>query len=99
MMLRQVPECALAETLDDQGESSEKFPSLALGGALFYRWPVGIRFELGLETFRERAPKLYEVAFAPDDTCVVISQDWPVDLSPLARQRYFRVFSLPVHLI
>jgi Domain of unknown function (DUF3885) len=74
---------------------SEKFPSLTLGGGLFYRWPVGIRFELGLETFRERAPKLYEVVFAPEDTCIVISQDWPLTISPPARQRYFRVFSLP----
>jgi hypothetical protein len=56
---------------------------------------VGIRFELGLETFRERAPKLYEAVFAPEDTCVIISQNWPEDISPPARQRYFRVFSLP----
>src|SRR5271157_4295281 len=74
---------------------SEEFPSLTLGGGLFYRWPMGIRFELGLETFRERAPKLYEAVFAPEDVCVIISQDWPENISPPARQRYFRVFSLP----
>jgi hypothetical protein len=74
---------------------SVKFPSLTLGGGLFYRWPVGIRFELGLETFRERATKLYEVAFAPEDACIIVSQDWPENISPPARQRYFRVFSLP----
>jgi hypothetical protein len=55
---------------------------------------VGIRFELGLDTFRERAPKLYEAVFAPEDVCVIISQDWPENISPLARQRYFRVFAL-----
>jgi uncharacterized protein DUF3885 len=74
---------------------SERFPSLTLGGGLFYRWPVGIRFELGLEAFHERAPKLYEAVFAPEDTCVIIAQDWPENISPVARQRYFRVFSLP----
>ncbi len=55
----------------------------------------GIRFELGLEAFRERAPKLYEVVFAPEDACIVISQDWPENISLPARRRYFRVFSLP----
>jgi Domain of unknown function (DUF3885) len=71
------------------------FPSLTLGGGLLYRWPVGIRFELGPESFRERAPKLYEAVFAPEDVCVIISQNWPENASPPARQRYFRVFSLP----
>jgi hypothetical protein len=74
---------------------SERFPSLVLGGGLFYRWPLGLRFELGLEPFRERAPKLYEAVFAPEDLCVIISQDWPENISASARQRYFRVFSLP----
>jgi Domain of unknown function (DUF3885) len=83
------------DQLDLAGYLSKKFPSLALGGGLFYRWPVGIRFELGLETFRERAPKLYEAVFAPEDVCVIISQDWPENISPPARQRYFQVFSLP----
>jgi hypothetical protein len=72
---------------------SERFRSLTLGGGLFYRWPVGIRFELGLEAFRERAPKLYEAVFAPEDTCVIISQTWPEETC-LAK-RYFRVFTLP----
>jgi hypothetical protein len=72
---------------------SEKFPSLTLGGGLFYRWPVGIRFELGPDAYRERAPKLYEVVFAPEDSCVIVSQDWPEHTA--LHQRYFRVFSLP----
>ena len=72
---------------------SEKFQSLTLGGGLFYRWPVGIRFELGPDAFRERAPKLYEVVFAPEDSCVVVSQDWPEHTA--LHQRYSRVFSLP----
>ena len=74
---------------------SEEFPSLVLGGGAFYRWPLGIRFELGLEAFRERVPKLYEFVFTPEDSCVVVSQDWPEDIAPSARKRYFRVFSLP----
>jgi hypothetical protein len=75
---------------------SDRFPSLTLGGGLFYRWPVAIRFELGLATFGERAPKLYEAVFAPEDVCVIISQDWPEDISsPSALRRYFQVFSLP----
>jgi hypothetical protein len=48
----------------------EKFPSLTLGGGLFYRWPIGLRFELGFEAFRERATMLYEFVFAPEDSCV-----------------------------
>ena len=81
--------------LDLAAYLSKKFPALTLGGGLLYRWPVGIRFELGLDTFRERAPKLYEAVFAPEDVCVIISQDWPGNISPLARQRYFRVSSIP----
>jgi Domain of unknown function (DUF3885) len=72
---------------------SGNFPSLTLDPGLFYRWPVGIRFALGVEAFRERAPKLYEAVFAPKDACVVISQNWreETSLSP----QYFPVFALP----
>jgi hypothetical protein len=73
----------------------ERFPSLTLGGGLLYRWRLGIRFELGWEVFRERAARLYEAVFSPEDTCVVISQDWPENISPSERQRYFPVFNLP----
>jgi hypothetical protein len=84
------------DQLDLAAYLRKHFPSLTLGGGLFYKWPVGIRFELGLETFRERAPKLYEAAFAQEDVCVIISQDWPAEnIYQPARQRYFRVFSLP----
>jgi hypothetical protein len=74
---------------------SDKFPLLTLGGGLFYRWPIGIRFELGLELCRERAPRLYEAVFSREDSCVIVAQDWPHDLPPAARQRCHRVFSLP----
>lgn len=75
---------------------SEKFPSLSLGGGLLYRWRFGVRFELGIKRFRERAPKLYESVFSASDTCVVVSQDWPRNkLSPTAASRYFPLFLLP----
>ena len=73
----------------------EEFPSLTLGGGLFYRWPIGLRFELGLEAFRERTTRLYEFVFAPEDNCVIVSQDRPLNISSAAEQRYFQVFSLP----
>ena len=72
---------------------SEKFPSFTLGGELFYRWPIGVRFELGLEKFRERARGLYEAVFAPEDSCVIISQNRPEDIH--LPERYFQVFELP----
>ena len=81
--------------LDLAAYLDKRFPALTLGGGLLYRWPVGIRFELGLDNFRERAPKLYEAVFAPEDVCVIISQDWGKDFYPAARQQYFPVFSLP----
>lgn len=86
---------SMPDQLDLATYLRKHFPSLTLGGGLFYRWPVGIRFELGLDNFRERAPKLYEAVFAQEDVCVIISQDWTEDISPPARQRYFPVFSLP----
>ena len=73
-----------------------KFPSLLLDGGLLHRWPLGVRFELGIERFRERASKLYEAVFSAQDTCVLISQDWPANKSsPTAASRYFPLFSLP----
>jgi hypothetical protein len=38
---------------------------------------------------------LYEAIFVPEDVCVIISQQWAENISASARQRYFRVFSLP----
>jgi hypothetical protein len=64
----------MATPFDLSAYFNKKFPSLSLGGGLLHRWPISVRFELGLENFRERAPKLYENVFATDDTCVVISQ-------------------------
>jgi|ERR1700733_2574416 hypothetical protein len=81
------------QTFDLATYLSERFPSLTLGGGLFYRWPIAVRFELGLEKFRERARDLYEAVFAPEDSCVIISQNRPEDIH--LPERYFQVFNLP----
>ncbi len=76
---------------------SERFPSLTLGGGLFYRWPIAVRFELGMEKFRERARDLYEAVFAPEDSCVIISQNRTEDIH--LPERYFTCLTCPVRLI
>jgi hypothetical protein len=60
---------------------SATFPGLRLSPPLFYRWPIGIRFELGKEeagsTYNEvalrRACSLYEAVFGPSDLAFVVS--------------------------
>lgn len=54
----------------------KQFPGLELGGGLFYRWPIGIRFELGIAHIPQRPMTLYEACFQPLDSSVVISQDY-----------------------
>lgn len=79
----------------------DKFPALALGGALFYNWPVGIRFDLGgraltTEDFAEvkrRATALFEAIFIPGDTCIVVSQDWPDSDAPNHGQNHLSMLS------
>ena len=74
----------------------EKFPSLRLEGALFYRWPFGIRFEIGFEAVPARPAALFEAAFTGDDRCLLIEQDWPVlELSEQSKAHSFSVFDLP----
>jgi hypothetical protein len=73
--------CALIEYL------GENFPGLFLHAPLFYRWPVGLRFDLwgGATTPQEtdlvveRATGLYEASFAGESTSIVVAQDWPRD--------------------
>jgi hypothetical protein len=60
---------------------STVFPGLSLKPPLFYRWPIGIRFELGKEepelTYDEvtmrRACALYEAVFRPGDLGLIVS--------------------------
>jgi hypothetical protein len=64
---------------------AEAFPGLVLNPPLFYRWPVGIRFDLGGRALKPdevdlvllRAASLFEAAFSAEDTCIVVAQDWP----------------------
>jgi hypothetical protein len=51
------------------------FGRVDFGGDLFGQWPVGIRFEIGIEQV-SRAAKLYEFAFAEAEDCVLVSTDW-----------------------
>ena len=57
------------------------FPGLLLGPALFYSWPIGIRFEpnqnhrpnIEWEAVLQRACSLYEAAFRPGDLGFIVS--------------------------
>lgn len=51
------------------------FGRVDFGGDLFGQWPVGIRFEIGIERV-SRAAKIYEFAFASAQECVLASTDW-----------------------
>jgi|GEM_PF-4238416 len=51
------------------------FNRVDFGGNLFGQWPVGIRFEIGIEQV-SRAARLYEFAFAKADNFILVSQDW-----------------------
>jgi hypothetical protein len=89
-----------------------RFPGLTLDGGLFYRWPIGIRFELGgrgpeptiMALVRHRAVNLYEGNFGPKDNCVVIAQDWSGGLLPqrplfaFARSQNIGLRNDPQHL-
>lgn len=60
---------------------SATFPGLSLSPPLFYRWPIGIRFELGTdepgfnyyEVALRRACTLYEAVFRPGDHAFIVS--------------------------
>jgi hypothetical protein len=81
---------------------TERFPALTLDAGLFYRWPVGIRFDLGgrpypssqvMSGVLDRATVLYEALFEADDKCVVIAQDGSGgDIPP---PRYTNLFDTP----
>lgn len=51
------------------------FSRVDFGGDLFGQWPVGIRFEIGINHVY-RAARIYESAFAGAETCILVSQDW-----------------------
>ena len=51
------------------------FNRVDFGGDLFGQWPVGIRFEIGIDQV-SRAAKLFDFAFAKAEDCILVSQDW-----------------------
>ena len=51
------------------------FNRVDFGGDLFGQWPVGIRFEIGIDQV-SRAAKLFDFAFAKAEGCILVSQDW-----------------------
>ena len=79
----------------------EHFPALVLGDALFYGWPIGIRFDLGgraltvedLARVQRRATTLFEAIFLPGDACLVVSQDWPDGDTPNHEQTHHSMLS------
>jgi hypothetical protein len=68
---------ANGETFDLPAFMLSYFNRVDFGGDLFNQWPIGIRFEIGIEQV-SRAAKLYEIIFAKADDCILVSQDWTV---------------------
>jgi hypothetical protein len=68
------------------------FPRVDFGGDLFCQWPVGIRFEIGLENV-SRASELNEFIFRDADDCVLVSQEWSSDEG--LPERFTPLFSTP----
>ncbi|MGA3344492.1 MAG: DUF3885 domain-containing protein [Terracidiphilus sp.] len=68
------------------------FGRVDFGGDLFEQWPVGIRFEIGIEQV-DRAAQLFNFAFSKARACVLVSQDWTDDGNPA--QRYTPFFKTP----
>ncbi len=73
--------------MDLTGYLAARFPGLTLGPALFYEWPIGIRFELNDESRQEpdfskivsRATTIYRDVFQPKDEVAVVAQKHPAD--------------------
>jgi len=68
------------------------FPRVDFGGDLFAQWPIGIRFEIGLENI-SRATTLHEFIFSGADDCILVSQEWLSDDS--LPERFTPLFSTP----
>ena len=51
------------------------FNRVDFGGDLFEQWPVGIRFEIGIEHV-SRATEICCSALAEAEDCILVSQDW-----------------------
>jgi Domain of unknown function (DUF3885) len=63
-------------------------------GNLFGQWPVGIRFEIGLEQ-TTRATTLHEFIFSGADDCILVSEDGLSDGIDIRAPRITPLFSTP----
>ena len=70
------------------------FPRVDFGGDLFGQWPVGIRFEIGLENV-SRATKLHDLIFGGAGDCILVSQDWLTNDTEMRPPRFTPLFATP----
>jgi hypothetical protein len=71
---------------------AEYFPSFEFGGGVFHRWPIGLRFEIGMDQVA-RTKTLYDFTFSTAEECILVSQDWSSG-NDLA-ERYTPLFATP----
>lgn len=71
-----------------------RFGYVDFGGDLFSQWPVGLRFEIGLEQVG-RATALHDFIYNRAGDFVVISQDWLSDAADIGGERCTPLFSTP----
>jgi len=72
--------------MDLLGYLAKSFPGLTLEPALFYEWPIGIRFELNDEVQPEpdfndivtRATAIFSETFKPEDCVIAVSLKHPI---------------------
>src|ERR1700682_4575804 len=70
------------------------FPCVDFWGDLFGQWPVGIRFEIGLEQ-TTRATTLHEFIFSTADDCILVSEDGLSDGIDIRAPRITPLFLTP----
>src|ERR1039458_106915 len=75
---------ANSESFDLPAFMLSYFNRVDFGGDLFNQWPVGIRFEIGIEQV-SRAAKLYEFVLATAGDCLLVSKDGTVDEEIVSR--------------
>jgi len=71
-----------------------RFAGVEFGGDLFSQWPVGLRFEVGLEQVW-RAAEIHEFIHGRSEDCILISQDWLTGDADICGERCTPLFSTP----
>ena len=71
-----------------------RFAGVEFGGDLFSQWPVGLRFEVGLEHVW-RAAEIHEFIHRRSEDCILISQDWLSGDADIWEERCTPLFSTP----